>query len=79
MTLPDAVSCRGVPRTTIRSVSRGGGCREGRRDRLAPRALFVALDAKRRAGVERAAKRIGEILRSDAVLEIGTVKTRPHL
>ena len=79
MTLPDAVSCRGVPRTTIRSVSRGGGCREGRRDRLAPRALFVALDAKRRAGVERAAKRIGEIIGLESAVAIGTVSTRPHL
>ena len=40
---------------------------------------FVALDAKRRAGVERAAKRIGEIIGLESAVAIGAVSTRPHL
>jgi hypothetical protein len=40
---------------------------------------FVGLDAKRRAGIEAAAMRIGEIVGLEATLAISTVGTRPHL
>ena len=40
---------------------------------------FVSLDKRRRAAVDRAAARIGEIVGSDATIAIGAVSTRPHL
>ena len=40
---------------------------------------FVKLDGTRRRTIERAAKRIGEIVGAEADLEIGAVTTRPHL